>query len=157
MLELAIAEPLAAFSGSTEQLKESAAPPELSGTPLASEHEEIAVRLMAAGPGGVDQALLAAAAKALRDVSILDKQLLRAREVTAPRRDNHLHCCPKPGKMLHGIVLSPLLFTQVLQGVVLHQLQHRVAIVLVGMQAAGQLTASGVWQGWQFFWQACRH
>ena len=46
-----------------------------------SEHEEIAVRLMAAGPSGVDQALLAAAAKALRDVSVLDKQLLRAREV----------------------------------------------------------------------------
>lgn len=62
---------------------ESAAPPEPSGTPLASEHEEIAVRLMAAGPGGVDQALLAAAAKALRDVSVLDKQLLRAREVSA--------------------------------------------------------------------------
>lgn len=62
---------------------ESAAPPEPSGKPWASEHEEIAVRLMAAGPGGVDQALLAAAAKALRDVSVLDKQLLRAREVSA--------------------------------------------------------------------------
>jgi hypothetical protein len=50
-------------------------------TPLASEHEEIAARLMAAGPGGVDVALLTAAAKALRDVTVLDKQLLRAREV----------------------------------------------------------------------------
>ena len=36
---------------------------------------------MAAGPGGVDIALLTAAAKALRDVSVLDKQFLRAREV----------------------------------------------------------------------------
>lgn len=113
------------------------------------------MRLMAAGPGGVDQALLAAAAKALRDVSILDKQLLRAREVSAPGRDNNLHCFPKPGKMLHGIVLSPLLFTQVLQGLFLHKLQHRVAIASVRMQATGQLTASGVWEGWQFFWQAC--
>lgn len=36
---------------------------------------------MAAGPGGVDIALLTAAAKALRDVSVLDKQFLRVREV----------------------------------------------------------------------------
>jgi hypothetical protein len=36
---------------------------------------------MAAGPNGVDVALLTAAAKALRDVGVLDKQLLRAREV----------------------------------------------------------------------------
>ena len=43
--------------------------------------EELAGRLLAAGPGGVDQALLAAAAKALRDVSVLDRQLLRARLV----------------------------------------------------------------------------
>ncbi|KAK9918082.1 hypothetical protein WJX75_001065 [Coccomyxa subellipsoidea] len=70
-------------NGSSERAVESAAPPEPSGTPLASEHEEIAVRLMAAGPSGVDQALLAAAAKALRDVSVLDKQLLRAREEKA--------------------------------------------------------------------------
>lgn len=46
-----------------------------------SEHEDIAARLVAAGPGGVDVALLAAAAKALRDVGVLDKQLARAREV----------------------------------------------------------------------------
>lgn len=52
-----------------------------STSPLASEHAEIAARLMAAGPGGVDIALLTAAAKALRDVSVLDKQFLRAREV----------------------------------------------------------------------------
>ena len=39
---------------------------------------------MAAGPGGVDIALLTAAAKALRDVSVLDKQFLRAREVPSP-------------------------------------------------------------------------
>lgn len=56
------------------------------GTPLASEHAEIASRLMAAGPGGVDVALLTAAAKALRDVSVLDKQLLRAREVRLNRQ-----------------------------------------------------------------------
>ncbi|KAK9825855.1 hypothetical protein WJX81_004552 [Elliptochloris bilobata] len=41
--------------------------------------EELAGRLLAAGPAGVDQALLAAAAKALRDVSVLDRQLMRAR------------------------------------------------------------------------------
>lgn len=55
-----------------------------STSPLASEHAEIAARLMAAGPGGVDIALLTAAAKALRDVSVLDKQFLRAREVCRP-------------------------------------------------------------------------
>lgn len=43
--------------------------------------EELAGRLLAAGPGGVDHALLAAAAKALRDVSVLDRQLLRSRLV----------------------------------------------------------------------------
>lgn len=69
------------ITGSSDGAADGAKPLEPSGTPLASEHEEIAVRLMAAGPGGVDQALLAAAAKALRDVSVLDKQLLRAREV----------------------------------------------------------------------------
>ncbi|BDA47090.1 probable Laminin-like protein epi-1 at N-terminal half [Coccomyxa sp. Obi] len=67
-------------NGSSNGPAESAELAEPSGTPLVSEHEEIAVRLMAAGPSGVDQALLAAAAKALRDVSVLDKQLLRARE-----------------------------------------------------------------------------
>lgn len=55
-----------------------------STSPLASEHAEIAARLMAAGPGGVDIALLTAAAKALRDVSVLDKQFLRVREVGTP-------------------------------------------------------------------------
>ncbi|CAL8471705.1 g11247 [Coccomyxa elongata] len=67
-------------NGSSNGPAESAELAEPSGRPLVSEHEEIAVRLMAAGPSGVDQALLAAAAKALRDVSVLDKQLLRARE-----------------------------------------------------------------------------
>ena len=46
---------------------------------------------MAAGPGGVDIALLTAAAKALRDVSVLDKQFLRAREVLSEKLTHHMH------------------------------------------------------------------
>ncbi len=48
---------------------------------------------MAAGPGGVDIALLTAAAKALRDVSVLDKQFLRAREVLSEKLTVHV-CIP---------------------------------------------------------------
>ena len=72
-----------------------AAGPAAAGPPAAAgEHEEVAGphpkpeelagRLLAAGPGGVDQALLAAAAKALRDVIVLDRQLLRARLARSP-------------------------------------------------------------------------
>ena len=67
--------------GEQQAQPESKAAAQQSTSPLASEHAEIAARLMAAGPGGVDIALLTAAAKALRDVSVLDKQFLRAREV----------------------------------------------------------------------------
>ena len=51
---------------------------------LGNEHEALAARLLDGGLEKLDSATVAAAAAGLRDTSVLEKQLKRARDVSRP-------------------------------------------------------------------------